>query len=95
MKNSAISDDLYNLEIEEDVYKTFKKLAKKDKIQLTAINKKIDEILIDPTQFKPLKYPLDGLRRVHIGPFVLIYEVFEDTKTVRILKYRHHDEAYL
>lgn len=95
MKNSAISDDLYNLEIDEDVYKTFKKLAKKDKIQLTAINKKINEILTDPTQFKPLKHPLEGLRRVHIGPFVLIYEIIEETKTVRVLKYKHHDEAYL
>jgi YafQ family addiction module toxin component len=95
MKSSAISDDLYNLEIEEDVYKTFKKLAKKDKIQLSSINKKINEILTDPTQFKPLRHPLEGLRRVHIGPFVLIYEVVEETKTVRVLKYSHHDEAYL
>lgn len=95
MKSSAISDDLYNLEIEEDVYKTFKKLAKKDRIQLSAINKKINEILAEPTQFKPLKHPLEGLRRVHIGPFVLIYEVVEETKTVRVLKYSHHDKAYL
>jgi YafQ family addiction module toxin component len=95
MKSSATSDDLYNLEIEEDVYKTFKKLAKKDKTQLTAINKKICEILVDPTQFKPLKHPLEGLRRVHIGHFVLVYEVFEDSKTVKVLKYKHHDEAYL
>ena len=85
---------MYDLELEEEVYKEFKKLAKKDKNQLEAIGKKIEQILIDPLQFKPLRHPLEGLRRVHIGSFVLIYEVCEDPKTVRVLKYKHHDEAY-
>ena len=86
---------MYSLEIEESVYKEFKKLAKKDKKQLEAVNKKIQQILTTPLQSKPLRYPLEGLRRVHIGSFVLIYEVCENPKTVRILKYKHHDEAYL
>ncbi len=85
---------MYSLEIEEEVFRAFKKLAKKDKIQVEAINKKIDQILTEPFQFKPLKHPLEGLRRVHIGSFVLIYEVLENPKTVRVLKYKHHDEAY-
>jgi YafQ family addiction module toxin component len=85
---------LYSLEIEEEVYRAFKKLIKKDRKQLEAINKKIEQILNDPFQFKPLKQPLDGLRRVHVGSFVLIYEVLENQKTVRVLKYKHHDQAY-
>jgi YafQ family addiction module toxin component len=85
---------LYSLEIEEEVFKVFKKLSKKDKTQLEAVNKKINQILTDPFQFKPLKHPLEGLRRVHIGSFVLIYEVIENQKTVKVLKYKHHDEAY-
>jgi YafQ family addiction module toxin component len=85
---------LYDLELEEEVYKEFKKLAKKDKNQLETIGKKIEQILTDPLQFKPLRHPLEGLRRVHIGSFVLIYEVRENPKTVRVLKYKHHDEAY-
>jgi mRNA interferase RelE/StbE/toxin YoeB len=85
---------LYNLELDEDVFKAFKKLAKKDKTQLEAIYKKIDQILTDPLQFKPLKHLFEGLRRVHIGSFVLIYAVLEDSKTVRVVKYKHHDEAY-
>jgi len=86
---------LYSLEIEQDVVKTFKKLAKKDNKQLEAINKKIQQIVADPYQFKPLKHPLDGFRRVHIGSFDLIYEVVENLKKVRVLKYEHHDSAYL
>jgi YafQ family addiction module toxin component len=86
---------LYSLEIEEEVLKAFKKLRRKDAKQLEAINKKVDQILNDPLQFKPLKHPLEGLWRVHIGSFVLIYEVCKQTHTVRLLKYKHHDEAYL
>jgi YafQ family addiction module toxin component len=82
------------LELDADVFKAFKKLVKKDKTQLEAINKKIDQILADPLQFKPLKHPFVGLRRVHIGSFVLIYAVLEDSKTVRVVKYKHHDDAY-
>ena len=86
---------MYNLEIEEAVFKAFKKLAKKDRPQLEATNKKIDQILTDPFQFKPLRHPLEGLRRVHVGSFVLIFEVLEDSQTVRVLKYTHHDKAYM
>ena len=85
---------MYSLEIEEEVFRTFKKLAKKDKKQFEAIYKKIEQILADPLQFKPLRHPLEGLRRVHIGPFVLVYETCENPKIVRILKYKHHDDAY-
>ncbi len=84
---------LYSLEIEEEVSKTFHKLLKKDRVQLEAINKKISQILSDPYQFKPLKHPLEGLRRVHIGLFVLIYRVIENPSAIQIIKYAHHDEA--
>ena len=86
---------MHSLEIEEEVSKTFKKLLKKDRKQLEAVNKKIQEILADPYKFKPLKHPLAGLRRVHVGSFIIIYRVLKNPPTVQILKYKHHDEAYL
>jgi YafQ family addiction module toxin component len=86
---------LYSLEIEEEVSKTFHKLLKKDRVHLEALNKKIQQILSDPYQFKPLKHPLEGLRRVHIGSFVLLYQIIDDPPTVRIVKYTHHDRAFL
>jgi len=85
---------LYSLEIDDAVDKTFGKLAKKDRKQLEAVHKKIEQILNNPSQFKPLKHPLEGLRRAHVGSFVIVYEVLENAQTVRILKYSHHDEAY-
>jgi YafQ family addiction module toxin component len=85
---------LYALQVEEEVDKAFKCLLKKDRKQLEAINKKVKQVLSDPYQFKPLWHPLEGLRRVHIGHFVLIYKVVEESATVILVKYRHHDEAY-
>ncbi len=86
---------MYSLEIEAEVSKTFHKLLKKDRVQLEAINKKINQVLTDPYQFKTLKHPIESLRRVHTGSFVLIYRVTENPSTVQIIKYAHHDEAYI
>ena len=94
-KSLDLSDFLYSLEIEGEVSKTFRKLLKKDRKQLEAVNKKIQQILTDPYQFKPLKHPLEGLRRVYIGSFELISRTIENPPTVQIVKYTHHDEAYL
>ena len=76
------------------VRKIFKKLSKRDKAQLKRVRDKIKEILEDPYTFKPLKKPLQNKRRVHIGPYILIYIVDEKLKRVIILSYKHHDEAY-
>ena len=73
----------------------FKKLAKKDKRQLEVISKKIHQILETPEHFKPLKDDMHGARRVHIDKsFVLVYEIDEPRKTVRVLDYDHHDNIY-
>ena len=75
--------------------KIFKKLAKRDKVQLEAINKKIKQILEEPHRFKPLCAPMQNKRRVHAyGPFVLVYIINESEKFVEILDYDHHDNIY-
>ena len=85
----------YKLIIQPSVDKVFKKLAKKDKVQLEAINSKIKEILKDQYRFKPLKKPLQNKRRVHIGSFIIIFQIDESERKVIIVNYEHHDEAYL
>ncbi len=75
--------------------KTFEKMAKKDRLQEEAVKKKIKQILEDPYRFKPLKWPMQGKRRVHTyGPFVLVYSINEKEKTVIIEDYDHHDKIY-
>jgi len=86
---------IYSLEISDRADRIFKKLEKRDKIQLGAINEKVKEILANPHHFKPLSGDMHGSRRVHIySCFVLVYEIDEPRQVVRILDYGHHDIVY-
>lgn len=85
----------YFLETRKHVEKTFEKIAKKDPVQEKAVKNKIRQILEEPYRFKPLKKPMQGLRRVHaFGPFVLVYSISEKEKLVTIEDYNHHDKIY-
>ena len=85
----------YALDISEELDKKFDKLAKKNKKQIQIINKKVQQILENPYHFKPLRGDMYGARRVHTGKsFVLIYEIDEKNKVVRLLDYEHHDRVY-
>lgn len=85
---------MYSLMVEDEPDKAFFQLSKKNPEEMKRINKKIMQIRENPYNFKPLRNELKGEWRVHVGHFVLIYEVIESEKTVRILRYRHHDDAY-
>jgi YafQ family addiction module toxin component len=85
---------MYTLEVRGHVDKVFKKLARRNPNQMGAIERKIGEILEDPHRFKPMHFPLGGLRRVHFGNFVLLFSVDEERKTVVIEDYEHHDRVY-
>ena len=85
----------YELEIADELDKIFLKLRKKNKKQLEIIFKKVNQILLNPYHFKPLRGDMHGARRVHIDKsFVLTYEVDEEKKVVRLLDYNHHDYIY-
>ncbi len=85
----------YNLIISDKIDKLFSKLAKKDKEQLIKLHKKVEEIRKNPYHFKLLRGDMHGARRVHIGnSFVLIYEIDEQSKSIKLLDYDHHDAIY-
>ena len=82
----------YKLDVLENVERIFQRLSTKDKRSLEIINEKVKHILENPYQFKPLRGNMAGIRRVHIGKsFVLIYEIIESEKLIRILDYDHQD----
>lgn len=85
---------MYDIEVRERLDRTFRKLAKKDARQMEAIAKKVEEIAGDPHAYKPLRFPLAGLRRVHIGNHVLLFSIDEARKTVVLEDYEHHDRVY-
>ncbi len=85
---------MYALEVRKHVDRSFKKLTKKDPNQMANINKKVQEILEDPHRFKPMHFPLAGMRRVHLGNFVLLFSIDEQRKSVILEDYAHHDKIY-
>ena len=86
---------MYQLAVKESLNKKLKKLLKKDRELLTSIDRKVKDILDDPYRFKPLKKPLQNMRRVHVGgSFVLIYKINEDKKIVTLFDFDHHDNIY-
>ena len=56
--------------------------------------KKIVEILENPSKYKNLRNVLKNRQRVHVGSFVLIFEVNEADKVVIFHSFKHHDRAY-
>ncbi len=86
---------MYGPSIEEGLERTLKKLYKKDKKTYEAILKKIIEVSKNPHRYKPLRYSMKGLRRIHVQKsFVLIFEIVEPEKIVKFIGFKHHDKAY-
>ena len=84
----------YHVEISLKLQKEFKKLRKKNLTLLIAINKKVEEIRLDPESYKNLNAPMNNLKRVHIGSLVLLFSVDDKTKTIVLENLEHHDDAY-
>ena len=85
---------MYTLEAREHVIRIFKKLAKKNSNQMEIVARKIQEILGDPHRFKPMHFPLAGMRRAHFGSYVLVFSIDEQRKSVILEDYEHHDKVY-
>ncbi len=87
---------MYSLEVRESVDRLQSKNAKRDPKKMRTIEKKIKQICENPLHFKPLRAPMQHLRRVHVDKsFVLTYSVNEKNKIVIIEDYDHHDKIYL
>ena len=85
----------YKFEIKPKLEKKLKKIEKKDPVMFKAVRDKIEGTIKNPHHYKPLRYNMKGLRRVHLEKsFVLVFEVEEEEKMVRFLDFGHHDEIY-
>lgn len=68
------------------------KFLKKDKTLSDRVEKKVLEILEKPEHYKPLRNILKGKRRVHIGSYVLLYEI--QGEIVIFHRFQPHDKTY-
>ena len=83
---------IYELKFSREFKRIFAKLHKKNRKQSEIILKKIREIKVNPTHYKPLSNELKGHWRVHFDPFVLVYEIVGNV--IVITDYGHHDIIY-
>lgn len=77
-----------------DFEKSTKSLFKKDPVLYDRFKKAALSIRENPECGKPLRNVLKGYRRVHVGSFVLIYEVDNTNEIITLLSFIHHDKAY-
>ena len=84
--------DIFSPYFSENFNKILKRIKKKDKEIFQRISESIFKIVNNPLCGKPLRNVLRNYRRVHIGHFVLIYEIINSE--IRFLDFDHHDKIY-
>ena len=84
---------MHEILIEEKLKETLSWLYKKDRKRYEICMKKIEEIVMEPEHYKPLRYDMKNTRRVHIAKsFVLTFKI--EGSAVRFLDLEHHDKVY-
>lgn len=84
----------FRVVIHPDLAATCRKLRKKSPARYGQLKKKIRFLVENPESGKPLRPPLKGRWRVHLGHFILIYTINTRENIVVFLKLVPHDEAY-
>jgi len=86
---------MYNDKYSDEITKKLAKLNKKDPKHYQKVRKKMDQILENPEhRYKYLHHNLKGVKRVHIGHFVLTFIIDHVRKIVSFEDYDHHDNIY-
>lgn len=87
---------MYEYEISEKLQKIMNKLSKKDNVIYESLLKAIEKIIssYDVSHYKNLKYDMKDSKRVHIGSFVLIFQLDKINNIIRFDDFSHHDNVY-
>ena len=85
---------MYDIEIREGLDRTFRKLAKRDALQMEVIAKKVKEIAGEPHAYKPLRFPLVGQTKGTHRKLRLVFSIDEARNTIVLEDYAQHDEVY-
>lgn len=85
----------WSLEVYPEFERDYRKMCARNAGLKRALDRKVEQILLAPLHYKPLRAPMQGLRRVHIaGSFVLLFEADEARGVVTLVRLAHHDDAY-
>jgi addiction module RelE/StbE family toxin len=84
----------YQVLVSHYAHQEIKKLSHKDPARFQQLMKKLKEVLENPYHFKPLHGSLHGIHRIHVGSYVLTYEIDEKYRRIVLLHYQHHKHIY-
>ena len=85
----------WELEVSPEFERDYRKLCSRNAAFKRVLDAKVNQLRENPLDYKPLRAPLQGVRRVHVGgSFVLLFEPFIADNTIRLPRLAHHDEAY-
>ena len=87
---------MYQYEILPSLQKILHKLSKKDKATYEQVLTKIEEVIhsAEVEHYKNLRYDLKDKKRVHIGPFVLVFSYKKEENKIVFLDFDHQDAIY-
>jgi len=83
---------MYTAVFSEEFKRQLVKIKRKNPPLYERLEKKIRSLLLDPSNRKHLRNILKGQQRVHLGPFVLRFNV--EREIVYFITIEHHDDVY-
>lgn len=83
---------IYNLTVDPQCRKILELLKKQKPSLFQRLQKQVFKIVREPNLGKPLRHDLRNYRRIHMGSFVLLYEILSNE--VRLVDFGHHDGVY-
>ena len=81
----------YSVSIKKSAIKALEQLPEADRLRVIEV---IDGLQIDPYSGALLKGDLSGLRRVRVGSYRVVYEVFETQLTILVVRLGHRRDIY-
>ncbi len=84
--------DRFRVKLSPHVDKILARLAKRDPVLHERVERQLIKVTLEPQFGKPLRYGLKNQRRVHVGSFVLLYEIVGNE--IQVVDFDHHDKIY-
>ncbi len=81
----------YSLQIKKSAAKALSKITKSDRIRLIEA---IDRLREEPNAGGVLKGEFDGLRRLRVGSYRIIFEVIDEQLVVLVIRIGHRKDVY-
>jgi mRNA-degrading endonuclease RelE of RelBE toxin-antitoxin system len=82
-------------EVSPEFERDYRKLCWRNAGFKRIVDSKVSQIAENPLDCKPVRAPLQGVRRAHVGgSLVLLFEPRPAGHVIRFLRLAHHDEAY-